>query len=81
LRGVVTRDAKTDSWRVTYSRDPLDNDPYKGSLTLVNDRILDTLMEDDVVLVEGDVDRTVLDRYGKPSYRARRVSPLKLKDH
>jgi hypothetical protein len=80
LRGIVTRDPKTNSWRITYSRDALDNDPYQGNLTLVDDPILDALMEDDVVLVEGDVDRTTLDRYRKPSYRATRVSPLKPKD-
>ncbi|MGE5193027.1 MAG: hypothetical protein ACM3U2_11035 [Deltaproteobacteria bacterium] len=81
LRGVVSRDPKTNSWRITYSRDPLDDDPYKGSLTLVDDRVLDTLMDDDVVLVKGDVDRSVLDKYGKPSYRATTVLPLKPKDN
>ncbi len=81
LRGVVTHDVKTNSWRITYSRDPLDPDPYGGSLTLVGNANLDTLMDDDVVLAEGQVDRTVLDRYGKPSYRASRVTPLKPKDN
>jgi len=80
VRGVVTRDAKTNSWRITYSRDPLDNDdPYGGSLTLVDSPLLDTLMDDDIVYVDGAVDRSVLDRYGKPSYRATRVLPLKPK--
>jgi hypothetical protein len=36
-------------------------------------------MDDDVVLAVGEVDRSILDRYGKPSYRAVRVSPLKPK--
>jgi hypothetical protein len=81
LRGVVAQDPKSNSWRITYSRDALDDDPYRGSLTLVNDPILDTLMDDDVVLVEGRVDRTVTDIYGKPSYRATRVSPLKPKEN
>jgi len=45
-RGVVTRDAKTESWRITYSRDPLDDDPYQGSLTLVDSKLLATLMDD-----------------------------------
>ena len=71
LRGVVARDAKTNSWRITYSRDPLDSDdPYGGSLTLVDSPLLDTLMDNDVVFVRGEVDRSVLDRYRKPSYRA-----------
>ena len=80
LRGVVSRDSRSNSWRITYSRDPLDNDPYGGSLALVDSSVLDTLMEDDVVYVEGDVDRSVLDRYKKPSYRATRVLPLIPKD-
>src|SRR5262249_45666620 len=69
LRGIVTRDPQSDAWRITYSRDALDNDPYNGSLTLVDDEQLDTLMEDDVVFVRGKIDRSVTDRYGKPSYR------------
>jgi hypothetical protein len=81
LRGVVSQDPKTKSWRITYSRDPLDNDPYGGSLTLVESPLLDTLMDDDVVLVEGKVDRSVLDKYGKPSYRARTVLPLQPKEN
>src|SRR5262249_37152318 len=80
VRGVVARDARTNSWRITYSRDPLDSDPYGGSLTLVDAPLLDILMDDDIVLVEGAVDRSATDRYGKPSYRAVRVSPLKPKD-
>ncbi|HLJ11481.1 MAG TPA: hypothetical protein VKU82_09840 [Planctomycetaceae bacterium] len=80
LRGVVSRDPKSDSWRVTYSRDPLDSDQYGGSLTLVDDESLDTLMEDDVVLVYGRIDPKSLDRYGKPSYRASEIKPLKPKD-
>ena len=81
VRGVVTRDAKTNSWRITYSRDPLDSDdPYGGSLTLVDSPLLDNLMDDDIVVVSGEVDRSVLDRYGKPSYRAQSVTPLIPKD-
>jgi hypothetical protein len=78
LRGVVSRDARTNSWRITYSRDPLDDDPYGGSLTLVDSPLLDTLLDDDTVIIEGAVDRSALDRYKKPSYRAtsiRRITP------
>jgi hypothetical protein len=75
LRGVVARDPKTNAWRITYSRNPLDHDPYNGSLTLVDDELLDTLMDDDVIYVEGTVDRTTLDRYGKPSYRVIKMTP------
>src|SRR5438552_14244659 len=79
LRGVVARDQKNNSWRITYSRDPLDGDQYGGSLTLVDDEILDMLIDGDVVLIQGKIDRTVVDRYGKPSYRATSVDPLKAK--
>ena len=40
-----------------------------------DDELLDTLMDDDVVLVEGSIDRSALDRYGKPSYRIAKMSP------
>jgi hypothetical protein len=80
LRGVVARDPKTRTWRITYSRDPLDDDPYGGTLTLVESNLLDTLMDDDVVLLKGDVDPSARDRYGKPSYRATTVLPLQPKD-
>jgi hypothetical protein len=81
LRGVVSRDPTTNTWRLTYSRNPLDDDPYKGSLTLVDDRLLDTLMDDDVVLVEGEVDRSITDKYAKPCYRARTVRRLQPKEN
>lgn len=80
LRGVVAHDPKSDAWRITYSRDPLDNDPYNGSLTLVDDTLLDTLMDDDVVIVRGHIDRSITDRYGKPSYRVTYVKPLQERD-
>ena len=76
LRGVVARDPKTKSWRVTYSRNGVDGDPYGGSLTLVDDESLDTLIDDDVVIVEGAVDESVPDRFGKPSYRVLRMERL-----
>ena len=76
LRGVVARDPKTNAWRITYSRNPLDNDPFSGSLTLVDDEVLDTLMDDDVIYVEGTIDRSAPDRYGKPSYRVAKMMPL-----
>jgi hypothetical protein len=81
LRGVVSRDAVTNSWRITYSRDPLDNDPYGGSLTLVDSPLLDKLMDDDVVYAKGDVDPSSRDRYNKPSYRATGIWPLIPKDN
>ena len=76
LRGVVARDAKSKAWRITYSRNAVDGDPYGGSLTLVDDESLDTLIDDDVVIVEGTVDESVPDRFGKPSYRVLRMERL-----
>lgn len=76
LRGVVVRDPKTRAWRITYSRNGHDGDLYGGSLTLVDDESLDTLIDDDVVIVEGTVDESVPDRFGKPSYRVLRMQPL-----
>jgi hypothetical protein len=77
LRGTVARDAQSNSWRITYSRNPLDDDPYGGSLTLVDDQSLDNLVDGDVVLIEGNVDTRTRDRYGKPSYQPSRVMRLK----
>jgi hypothetical protein len=76
LRGVVARDPKTKAWRITYSRNGVDSDPYGGSLTLVDDEALDTLIDDDVVIVEGTVDESVPDRFGKPSYRVQSMERL-----
>ena len=81
LRGVVARDPKTKSWRLTYSRNAVDGDPYGGSLTLVDDESLDTLLDDDVVIVEGSVDESVPDRFGKPSYRVLRLERLVPKEN
>jgi hypothetical protein len=81
LRGVVVRDAKNDSWRITYSRDADDNDLYGGTLTLVADDRFDTLIDDDVVIVEGKVDKSQPDRFGKPSYRVQRLERLVPKDN
>ena len=80
LRGVVARDPKTQLWRITYSRNGVDGDPYGGSLTLVDDESLDTLIDDDVVIVEGTIDESVRDRFGKPSYRVLRMERLVPKD-
>lgn len=81
LRGVVARDPKTKSWRMTYSRNGVDGDPYGGSLTLVDDESLDTLIDDDVVFVAGAVDESVPDRFGKPSYRVLRMERLVPRDN
>ncbi|HEY3968421.1 MAG TPA: hypothetical protein VGM05_27990 [Planctomycetaceae bacterium] len=80
LRGVVMRDPKSGSWRLTYGRDNLDDDPYEGNLTLADDEALDVLNDGDVVFVAGQIDRSSLDRFGKPTYRVDQMKgPLKPK--
>jgi hypothetical protein len=82
LRGVVFRDSETDLWRLTYSRDDLDDDPYEGNLTLSDNPRVDALKlkDGDVILVEGALDRLHADRFNKPSYRVANVEgPLKPK--
>ena len=79
LRGVVTRDTKSGAWRLTYSRDNLDDDPYEGNLMLADDEGLDVLKDGDVILVEGAVDRSLPDRFNRPSYRVDRMTSLKPK--
>lgn len=76
LRGVVVRDGKNGSWRITYSRDADDNDQYGGTLTLVDDDRFDTLIDDDIVIVKGRVDKSRPDRFGKPSYRVEELQRL-----
>jgi hypothetical protein len=81
LRGVVARDPKTNAWRITYSRNGIDGDPYGGSLTLVDDPALDTLIDDDVILVVGAIDESVPDRFGKPCYRVQKMERLVPKEN
>ena len=80
LRGTVARDAKTKVWRITYSDNPNDGDPYGGNLALVDDECLDTLIDKDVIYVAGTIDDSVPDRFGKPSYRIQRMDRLKPKE-
>jgi len=76
LRGVVVRDGKNGSWRITYSRDADDNDQYGGTLTLVDDDRFDTLIDHDIVIVKGRVDKSLPDRFGKPTYRVEQLQRL-----
>ncbi|MBS0261262.1 MAG: hypothetical protein JSS02_04840, partial [Planctomycetes bacterium] len=60
--------------------EPLDDDPYQGSLSLADDESLDILTNGDVVLVEGQPDESQLDRFKKPVYRVSHLEgPLKPK--
>jgi hypothetical protein len=78
LRGVVSRDDDGEGWRITYSREALDDDSYGGSMKLLHDDALDKLVEGDVVLVEGEVVRSPGALAGNAAYRISRV--LRLRD-
>lgn len=79
LRGTVSRDPSGEGWRLRYSQNPLDDDKFGGSFLLVVDEKIDELLEDDVVLVKGRIDRSVLDENGKPSYRVNSLEFLEPK--
>jgi len=74
LRGIVEREPQGKGWRLRYSDDPTDGDPYGGTLKLVGHKKIDGLDADDTIYVEGEIDERVKDGYGKPTYR---VSVLK----
>ena len=76
LRGKVDYDERDKAWHITYSQQPLGQDTYGGSLTLMDDEKLDALLANDVVLVEGGIDTARRDRFGKPMYRVQRVLRL-----
>jgi hypothetical protein len=80
LRGIVERDRRNNAWRMIYSRNPLDDDLYDGSLTLVDDQELDSLIEGEAYLIDGEVDASAPDRNGKPSYRAHVIKPIRPKE-
>jgi hypothetical protein len=77
LRGIVTPDPQGVGWRIKYSDNPLDDDQYGGSLKIVGDEKIESLLEEDVVLVKGRVDTSARDRNGKPVYRVENLQRLK----
>lgn len=77
LRGTVIFDDTEQQWRLTYNPEPTANDPYQGNFILLGSDVLDSLLPDDVVFVEGSIDPTHKDkRFGKPSYRVRQLKRL-----
>lgn len=76
LRGIVEQDDSDGTWRIRYNADPQRGDMYGGTLTLVNDQKLDTLIANDVVLLEGSVDTMHRDRFAKPMYRVQKALRL-----
>lgn len=79
LRGTVAPDPQGAGWRIKYSDNPLDDDQYGGSLSIVGNENIDSLLEDDVVLVKGRVDPATRDQNGKPVYRVETLKRLKPK--
>lgn len=76
LRGVVDFDESDRSWRITYNATPVEGDAYGGTLTLMHDEMLDTLLVNDVVYLEGVIDPSLRDRFAKPKYKVGRVMRL-----
>ncbi len=76
LRGVVDFNEQDKSWHIIYSLNPDSGDSYGGDLTLIDHPNLKFLKTDDVVLVYGRIDTTVPDRFGKPSYRVKKIDRL-----
>lgn len=77
LRGVLDYDQVDKKWHITYSNELQDGDTYGGSLTLLEDDSLDMRITNDVVLIEGKIDTSRRDRFGKPMYRIRKLDPLR----
>lgn len=78
LQGVVDYDAESKTWHIVYDLNP--NDRYGGGIVLVDDPELKRIRSGDVVLIEGRVDSTATDEFGKPRYRIEKLhGPLKPK--
>jgi hypothetical protein len=74
LQGVVEQDPKDKTWYLMYSVEPAEDDPFGGSITLVDHPALNGLKTDDVVLVKGRIDHSKTDRFGNPAYRIDEVT-------
>ncbi len=76
LRGVVDYDEQDKSWHLIYDLTPDSQDEYGGDITLIDDTRLDFIQNDDVVLVEGRIDSSIRDSFGKPCYRVKKIDRL-----
>ena len=79
LRGVVDFDPDQKEWFIMYDLTPDGADKFGGEMTLVEggSQKIALLKPGKVVLVEGFVDETTLDKQNKPSYRVRNLAILK----
>ena len=77
LRGVVDFDAQEKRWHILYDLNPEESDELGGEIALVGEpQVLRALRVQDVVLVEGHVDTSAQDRFGKPCYRVEHLQRL-----
>ena len=80
LRGVAVRDPQGNGWRMQYSDTPAAGDRFGGMLTLVGNEKIDNLQDDETIRVQGRIDPSQTDRYGKPVYRVERLDRVKRRD-
>ena len=78
LRGVVDYDSEAGSWNIIYNIEPDQQDQFGGSIVLAGAAAdqFETLQNNDVILVEGEVDTKRLDAFGKPMFRVARLDRL-----
>mgnify|MGYP007073220449 FL=1 len=76
MRGIVDFDAEKGTWNLIYSLTPDASDQFGGSITLADDPRLASLTNEDVILVEGAVDASRPDGFGKPVYRVAYLARL-----
>ncbi|MGH7127640.1 MAG: hypothetical protein ACREIV_03660 [Planctomycetaceae bacterium] len=73
LRGLAEYDRQTGSWHIVYGGEADPTDEYGGRFRLVGDVSFETIQPGHVILVEGTVDPSAADGYGKPAYRVERL--------
>ncbi len=74
LRGLVDFDERQKAWVLIYNPSPGPQDAYRGQITLIDNGQLQTLQNNDVVLVEGQVDPAFRDPgTGKPQFRIQKL--------
>ncbi|REJ73335.1 MAG: hypothetical protein DWQ34_04865 [Planctomycetota bacterium] len=78
VQGMVSYDPQDRSWGIVYSINPDRADPYAGYLTLANDPRFSSLKDGDIVRLDGEVDPTRTDHFGRPSYVVAKITPMSL---
>lgn len=75
LRGVARRNESTGAWSLVYNTVEIDLDPYQGWLTLAPDPSLSQLAPNVAFLISGELDESLKDAAGKPTYRVHSIRP------